>query len=244
MSIKDIEKRLTKYYTDTAKRVIKDFELTYLKILEAQEQGKSPTPADLYKLDKYWQMQGQLQSELNKLGEFQYNLMFKKFTTAYIDIYNAVAIPGQAHYTQIDRKAAQQVINSIWCADGKSWSQRVWHNTTLLQQKLNDCLVECVIAGRKSSQLKALLQESFGASYNQADRVVRTELAHIQTEAAQRRYKDYGIREVEVLADKDERRCEACGRLHKKRYPINGPMPVPVHPNCRCCILPVVETNL
>lgn len=243
MSIDEINKRLAKYYIDCSKRVIKDFELTYLKVLEAQEQGKAPTPADLYKLDKYWQMQGQLQSELNRLGEFQYNLMFKKFTTAYIDIYNAVAIPGQAHYTQIDRKLAQQVINGIWCADGKSWSQRIWHNTAQLQQKLNDCLVECIVAGRKSSDLKLLLQETFGASYNQANRVVRTEIAHIQTDAAQKRYKDYGITEVEVLADKDERRCELCGALHKKRFPINGSMPVPVHPNCRCCILPVVETE-
>lgn len=169
--------------------------------------------------------------------------MFKKFTDTYLGIYNTIAIPGQTSFTEIDKRLAEQMINGIWCADGKSWSQRVWQNTSKLQQMLNDTLIECVVAGRKTTDLKQMLQQAFGATYNQANRLVRTEIAHIQTEAAQKRYMDYGITEVEVLADADERRCETCAGLHKKRFPIGGAMPVPAHPNCRCCILPVVETE-
>jgi SPP1 gp7 family putative phage head morphogenesis protein len=68
-------------------------------------------------------------------------------------------------------------------------------------------------------------------------------MAHIQTQAAQHRYSEYGIKEVEVWADEDERRCEVCGELHEKRYPVNGVMPVPAHPNCRCTVIPVVEPD-
>lgn len=109
-----------------------------------------------------------------------------------------------------------------------------------MKQTLNDELIKCVISGKKTSELTKLLQERFGVSYNRAATVVRTETAHIQTQAAQQRYKNYGITEVEVFADEDERRCDVCGKLHQKKFPIGGTMPVPAHPNCRCCIIPVI----
>ncbi len=90
---------------------------------------------------------------------------------------------------------------------------------------------------------KKLLQERFNVSYNRADSIVRTEMAHIQTQAAKQRYADAGLEEVEVWADKDERRCDVCGKLHQKRFPIGANMPIPAHPRCRWCILPVVEDS-
>ena len=92
-----------------------------------------------------------------------------------------------------------------------------------------------------SSDLKRALQDRFGVSYSTADRIARTEISHIQNTAAKQRYEDYGIREFQVWADKDERRCDVCGKLHKKKFNVNEAPPVPVHPNCRCSIIPVVE---
>lgn len=86
-----------------------------------------------------------------------------------------------------------------------------------------------------------MLMQDFNVSFNNADTIVRTEMAHIQTQAAIQRYKDYGITEVEILADKDERQCEVCGKLHKKRYPTGANVPIPAHPRCRCSVIPVVE---
>lgn len=240
-STKEIEKQLTKYYSKVMAVVIAEFESTYDKLLLAIGEGKEPTPADLYKLDKYWKMQGQLQNELQKLGDYEVKLLTSNFTEAYWNIYQSLAIPGEDYFTEIDKAAAEQVINQIWCADGKSWSRRIWDNTDLLQQALNDQLIACVVAGKKTSDLKKLLMAEFNVSYNRADALVRTEIAHIQTQAAQQRYTNYGITEIEVWADKDERRCEVCGKLHQKRFPIGGKMPVPAHPRCRCTVIPVVE---
>ena len=80
------------------------------------------------------------------------------------------------------------MINQIWCADGKSWSNRVWKNTDKLQQALNDNLIHCVLTGKKTTELKNILQNDFNVSYHRADSIVRTEMAHIQTQAAQKRY--------------------------------------------------------
>ena len=238
---KQLEKQLQKYYGKSMERVINDFERTYNKILLAVEDGKDPTPADLYKLDTYWKMQGQLKIELEKLGNKQLSAMSKIFELNFFDVYYSIALETDDSFGEIDAEIANQVINSIWVADGKSWSQRVWDNTNKLQQALNDNLIECVVTGKKTSELKKLLQEQFNVSYNRADSLVRTEMAHIQTQAAQKRYEDAGIKQVQMWAPKDERRCPECSKLHKKLYPVHGVMPVPVHPNCRCVMLPVIE---
>lgn len=241
--VRETEAQLVKYYRSAMQKVIGQFEQTYNKLLLSIEEGKEPTPADLYKLDTYWQMQGQLKAELQKLGDKQAALFNKKFVEEYKQIYEAIALKDDLFFREISTETAQQMINQIWCADGKSWSSRIWKNTELLQEALNENLIDCVLTGKKVTQLKKLLQDQFGVSYSRADSVVRTEMAHIQTQAAQQRYLDYGIKEVQVWADKDERRCEICGELHEKRFPIGGAMPIPAHPRCRCCIIPVVEVE-
>lgn len=242
-NIADTEKQLARYYRTSQQKIIGQFEKVYQKVFSQIAEGKEVTPADLYKLDSYWKMQGQLQQELQKLGDKQAELLGNKFTQQYQSIYDGIALPSGDAFSSVNKDMAQQMINQIWCADGKSWSQRVWDNTDKLQQALNDNLIDCVLTGKKPSELKQLLQSSFGASYSRADTVVRTELAHIQTQAARDRYQNMGVTEVEILADKDERRCKTCGKLHGKRYSVGVTAPVPVHPNCRCCIIPVIGND-
>ena len=240
-NIKQVDKQLKKYYEATMKRTIANFETTYNQVLAQADQGKEITPALLYKLDSYWKLQGQLKQELQKLGDKQISLLSKAFETNFFDVYYSIAIPGMKAFSTIDTEAVQQMINQIWCADGQSWSQRVWKNTERLAETLNEELIHCVATGQKTTQLKNMLQERFNVSYSQADALVRTEAAHIQTQAAKKRYEDYGIQEVQVWADEDERRCDVCGKLHEKKYPIGAHMPIPAHPRCRCCIIPVVK---
>lgn len=238
---KQIERKMRAYYKRAAEQVMADFESTYEKLLATVEAGKEPTPADLYKLDKYWKMQGQMKEELRKLGSRQIKALTEAFETNFFEVYYSLGMEGLSAFYTIDAEGARQLINQIWVADGKSWSQRVWENTEKLAQTLNDELINCVVSGKPTSSLKKVLQERFNVSYSAADSLARTELAHIQTQAAQQRYKDYGISKVQVWADPDERRCEICGELHKKIYPAGAAIPIPAHPRCRCTLIPVIE---
>lgn len=240
-SIKATEKQLKKYYAESMTKIIGQFEQTYNKVLSSIDEGREPTPADLYKLDAYWQMQGQLRRELQILGDKQFSLLSKNFELHWFEIYYSLSIPGEAAYSTIDRALVHQMINQVWVADGLSWSQRIWNNTSKLQETLNENLISVLVTGKKPSELKKILQEQFGVSYARADALVRTETAHIQTQAAQKRYEDYGMKEVEVWVDEDERTCPICSKLEGKRIPVHGVMPIPAHPKCRCCIIPVVE---
>lgn len=240
-SIKELERQLQNQYAKAMRKTIQDFEATYDKLLATMENGQQPTPADLYKLDKYWSMQAQLRKELEKLGAKQITTLSKAFETNFFEVYWAVKVEGARAFTTIDKGIVKQLVNSVWCADNKTWSDRIWSNVSRLQETLKEELVNCVVTGKKTTELKYLLQKRFGVEYHQANTLVRTEIAHIQTEATKQRYQDYGIERVQFWADPDERTCPDCGALHKKIYPAGANVPLPLHPNCRCALLPVIE---
>lgn len=246
-TIDDIEKRLSKYYSRAMLRIIKDFEATYDKIIAAQEEGKPITPADLYKLDRYWQMQGQLKNELDELGNKEIVLLSEHFERQWQNIYDTTAVPANAVFTHISTDAAKSMINQIWLADGKNFSSRIWKNINKLTETLNEELVNCVVTGKKTTELKRQLINRFNVSYNQADTLVRTEVANIQVQASAQKSKDAGLDEYIFFADPDERTCPVCGKLHNKKFKysemkagINAP---PMHPRCRCDILSVVDDD-
>lgn len=240
-TIKQINKQLQKYYEKAVYKIINDFENVYNKILKDVGEGKEPTPADLYKLDKYWEAQAQMKRELEVLGNKQIKILSAAFEANFFEVYYSIALPGEAAFNTIDTAIVKQLINNIWVADGKTWSQRVWKNTEKLADTINEELIHIVAAGKKNSDFKKILQERFGVSYHRAETLVRTEVAHIQSEAAKKRYKDYGVEYVEVLVDEDERTCELCKELIGKKFHIDETPPLPVHPNERCCLVPIIN---
>lgn len=233
------QRQLAKYYAQTQKRVIADFLRTYDHI-QARAKGGQVTPADLYKLDTYWQMQNQLARELEKLGEREAVYLERVFVQQYESVYKSLAVPSQKGYATISKETARQAVNTIWCADGQSWSARIWGDVEALKTALNENLIETITAGRTSERLKAVLMEDFQTCYYCADRIVRTETAHITSNAAIQRYKDSGIKQMQFWAEEDERRCDVCGQLHEKIYNVTDISPIPAHPNCRCTLVPVV----
>lgn len=241
-SIEETEKQLKKYYSRTMRTVMDNFENTYIRIVDsAMNEGREPTPADLYKLDTYWKLQAQLAEELNDLGAKEEKLYSQSFMKEWERIYNNVAVEGGKAFAEMDKAAAQQMINEIWCADGKSWKERIWNNTNKLREALNEGLTESVIAGVNPNKLKERLMEEFNVSYGRADALVRTEMTHIQTKAAEQRYKDAGVKRVQIWAKEDERMCDICGELHEQYFILGQRIPIPAHTRCRCCIVPVVE---
>lgn len=239
---KEIEKQLLKYYETSVHNLRGQFLATYRHLLSSIEKGREPTPADLYKLSKYWELQGEIQHELKKLGDKEIQLFQKNFLKQWEEIYNIWAAKDDIHYSGMNQQAAMLMISEIWCADGLSWSDRIWTNTSKLHEALNEGLINCVLTGKSPRQLKEMLQVEFNVSYGRADALVRTELSHIQTKAAEQRYLDMGVQQVQIWADEDERRCDVCGKLHEKVITIGKEkIPIPAHTNCRCCIIPLVK---
>jgi len=119
---KQVEKQLMKQYRETAKATIESFRSTLDRVMVGTAEGIAPTPADLYRLEKYWQMQAQLTKDLQLLGDKQIAALSKAFELNYFDVYYSINLGDNPVFNTIDKAAVQQAINSIWCADGKSWS--------------------------------------------------------------------------------------------------------------------------
>jgi SPP1 gp7 family putative phage head morphogenesis protein len=238
----EINKQLGKQYKNAMKRVIKDFEDTYAHYLAAVKKGVEPTPADLYKLDRYWQMQAQLKKELQALGDKTAAILSKAFEKEWQEVYGAIALPSDAAFSTIAPDKAKAIVNSPWCPDGKNYSDRIWDNVNKLADTLNEELVNCVTTGKKQGYLTQILQQRFNTTYYNARRLVYTETVAIQTEAAAQRYKDYGIEEYSFKTSPSEGRCSECKELDGKRFKFSekqtGKNAPPIHPNCKCQILP------
>ena len=250
-----INKIINSYYRTAMINIIREFEAVYDKVLAQAEEGKQITPADLYKLDKYYQMQAQLQDTLQKLGDRTCEVLAKKFGQEYKHIYSELGVDTEGKkikasksdkaFATIDAQGAKHIANQIWAADGKSWSERVWKNLGDLQRTLNEGLIDCVITGKKTTELKKKLMERFSVSYNRAETLVRTEMAHVETQAALDRYKSSGTEKVRIVVDPDERTCDVCAKWDDKIVDVSeaqtGKNIPPFHPNCRCAVAPVVE---
>lgn len=248
-TVKQINAELQRLYGRASRKVIDDFEATYNKILATIEAGKTPTPADLYKLDKYWEAQAQMRQELRKLGDKEILLLSAAFETNFFEVYYSIEFPeDMTAFNTVDKAGVRQLINSIWCSDGKSWSQRIWDNTEYLAQTLNDELIHIIATGKKTTDLKNILQERFNVSYRRANMLVRTEVAHIQTQAAAQRYQDYGLDQYEILGNTDDscgNHSVDCHKMDGKKFYYKdmkvGKNAPPFHPNCKCSIVPVIN---
>lgn len=238
----EARRQLARYYESAQRRVIVDFVTLYEKIQAKKANGAELLVSDLYSEEGYWKLQAQLQSELQKLGDRESEYLGRAFESQYNAAYAALQPPiGDVAFKTASKGATRALIEAVWCADGKSWSQRIWEDKAALQELLNERMAEVVTAGRKPAILKQALQEQFAVSFGAADRLVRTECAHVSAIAAQRRYIDSGITKMQVWASEDERRCDVCGALHEKTYNATDISPLPAHPNCRCTLIPVIE---
>lgn len=240
LSIEKSRKKMANEYSSLMKKIVNEFEAVYDKLLASVE---NPTPADLYRLDRYWQAQANLSKNFLEFGDKSIKSLSSNFQEQYRGIYEILSRPSDTAFATLDTVGIEQVINQVWCADGLSWSQRIWNNTQLLQEELTSSLVECLVTGKKTSQLKQELMKRFDVSYHRAEALVRTEMAHLQTEAAKQRYQDYGVQEVEVLVEADA--CDDCKAMKGKIYSLAKATKLcPRHPNCRCCIVPVTSGSL
>ncbi len=242
----EINAKLDKYYMSVMKQVIADFEAVYNALLAQLADGEQPTVAKLYAMDKYWQMQARLRNLCEKLGNKEVALLSKQFEDEWEHIYKAAALPSDEAFTHISESNAEAMIQTTWLADNKNFSTRVWDNVGRLITTLDEELISVVAAGRSTNDLRNKLMERFNVSRSQANTLIRTEVCHIQTAAAEKRYKDDGLEEYIYLGrEEHELGCD-CKKHNGKTFRFDDPKAPrpPLHPNCRCRIAPVPVSDI
>lgn len=203
--------------------------------------------SDLYKYNRYYKLIQVLNKQLKALGADEVKLTEKKLLDMYAKTSAAVgkSINFNADFNQ---KAAHRVIDNVWCADGKHWSDRIWKDKAALQVRLEKGLIDCVSRGTSKDELVKTLMADFDIGFRSADRIARTELSHIQNQAALDKYNEAGVKKYEILAAHDARTCDICSEMDGKIFELSkaqaGVNMPPFHPNCRCAVLGVIDDGL
>lgn len=94
--------------------------------------------------------------------------------------------------------------------------------------------------GETINQITRRVRDVTGKSISKSITIARTETLAAGNAAAKERYKGFGVEMVEWVASLDDSVCEECESEHGNVYPIDDAPDLPVHPNCRCTLVPVI----
>lgn len=137
---------------------------------------------------------------------------------------------------QNNEKAANAIVNASFY--NATYSDRIWMHQDMLKNELSSLLQTGLIQGRNPRQLATHLQKRFGVSQSNAERLMITELARVQTEAQKQSFERNGFEEYTFLALGTA--CPICRALDGKHFKVkkmmSGTNAPPMHPRCRCSV--------
>lgn len=141
-------------------------------------------------------------------------------------------------------KLADTIVNASF--KNATFSDRLWMYHDQMKADLSKLLQSGMIQGKNSRQLAKDLRKYYygpeylkngkkGAVYN-TERLMRTELARVQTEAQRQSFERNGFTEYTFIALADC--CDICAEINGKHFKVKDMMPgenaPPMHPHCRC----------
>lgn len=155
---------------------------------------------------------------------------------------NAQSMLEALNFDRPDLRGERMALDTGW--SGQSYSKRIWNTTDRLAQMLEKEITASYLSGKTNRVIAQEIADRFSAAYRDAERLVRTETSYVANRAAVEEYAQAGCRYVEFLTAKDSRTCPICTGRDGDIVPIEEAKPggtiPPLHPNCRCTVLPVV----
>ena len=137
-------------------------------------------------------------------------------------------------------KSLKVLINSNW--QQATFSERIWGYNDQLKGVLDGLIPQMIIQGKHPTALVKDLRRIFGSTRFEAERLLRTESSRIYGEMAKESIEKAGYKEYEWIAE--PKTCDVCGPMNGKIFDTKnaefGKSLFPMHPNCRCAIIPVV----
>lgn len=133
-----------------------------------------------------------------------------------------------------NKEFAHSLVNASF--HNATFSDRIWAQQANLRNELSNILTNALIAGRNPRDFIPQIRKRFDVTRSQANRLLVTELARVQTEAQMQSFKRNGFDEYTFLALGTA--CEVCKRIDGKHFQVekanSGINMPPMHPNCRC----------
>ena len=147
-------------------------------------------------------------------------------------------------YAQVDHRTIQRIIDSPWTPDGKNFSARIWDNRKQLATSLQNDFIQALIAGDGTATMSEAIAKRMNTSYNNANRLVETELARVHSQAFMDCMAELDVDAVEILATLDSKTSPICRRMDGKIVQRKDAKPgitiPPFHCHCRSTTVPYI----
>lgn len=147
-------------------------------------------------------------------------------------------------YAQVDHRTIQRIIDSPWAPDGKNFSARIWDNRKQLATSLQNDFIQALIAGDGTATMSEAIAKRMNTSYNNANRLVETELARVHSQAFMDCMNELDVDAVEILATLDNKTSPICRRMDGKYVQCKDAKPgitiPPFHCHCRSTTVPYI----
>ena len=212
------------------------------ELYRVTEKMKTSTPilSDMHKFNRLTKLQNNINIIIKELSMNVENFGKKNMYEGFINNYKAtMEAVGQIEFSMPNKKLMEQLLDKPWL--GSNFSERLWKNTKVLARNLNDILTTGLQQGKTVTEMSIQLNNQMNNGFNVCHRLIRTETMHYLNESSFKAYEDAGCKKVQYWAAGDERTCSRCGAKHGNIY-LNKDRPIlPLHANCRCTYLPVIE---
>lgn len=144
-----------------------------------------------------------------------------------------------------NEKYAHAIVNASF--KNATYSDRIWMYHGMLKAELEGLLASGLIKGENPRKLARHLTKRFGVSAYNAERLMVTELARVQTEAQKQSFIRNGFDEYVYVACTKGDVCPICKGLDDKHFKVDDMMPgenaPPMHPNCHCSIAAYMDNE-
>lgn len=164
----------------------------------------------------------------------------EKLTERTLDVFERQAgILGKTVFD--NQRYAHAIVNASF--HNATWSDRIWTHQDVLRNELGSLLSTGLIQGRNPKELARTLRKKVESSKYNANRLMITEMARVQTEAQKQSYEKNGF--TKYTFHSLGTACVHCLSINGKTFDLNDMQPgvnaPPMHPNCRCSTSAAIE---
>lgn len=228
--------RTRKSYVRSFNRLTGEINALYAEILD-RGGIEEITRTELYRLRHYQALREKISAELKELAINDSKNLAALLNDVADKTYKENLEEFGIEYNIVQQQQAKAIATQNWT--GVKFSDRIWGNSESLNSRIMSDIETLIISGKNPDELKKALMQDYSVGFREADRLIRTEASHAYNSAAIESYKEAGLAYIEYLAEADC--CELCEPYSGERFLIADAPTIPVHPNCRCTYLPVVE---
>lgn len=256
LNLKDVEKQIKEFYEKYGenpaeelsnknwqryKKRLRDMAQANPQDKTLQKLAKQNIPK--YKIDRLRALELDLQMQLTEATNGQakgiYNTLDDVSKVSQATLASRMNKTLGLTFNAISANKMRQILMSDW--SGANWSERLWKDREKVGKKLTEVLEKGITQGVSLQKMSRELRDLTGESFNNAFRLIRTEMSHIDGQVTLEGYKqageELGLEYYEYDAFLDTRTSSICRELNGNRFKVSeaevGVNYPPMHPNCR-----------